>query len=140
MKLFAEIYERLRSALREAGIKHVDLWNHNVEFIEQETAWETPAVFVEFKPVFWNRLKEEIVRGDISVTLHIVTRWDGEADGAEEMWRTGDLVTAAVDGLSGESFNALRLAETQINHNHEELVETLETYSCKGSRTIGQAD
>lgn len=33
------------------AIEHVDLWNHNVEFIEQETAWERPAVFIEFQPI-----------------------------------------------------------------------------------------
>ena len=31
-----------------AEIKHIDLWNRNVEFIEQEEGWERPAVFVEF--------------------------------------------------------------------------------------------
>ena len=36
------------------AIEHVDLWNHNVEFIEQETAWERPAVFIEFQPIKWN--------------------------------------------------------------------------------------
>ena len=27
------------------AIRHVDLWNHNVEFLEQEDQWERPAVF-----------------------------------------------------------------------------------------------
>ena len=30
----------------ERAIKHIDLWNHNVEFIEQEEQWDRPAVFV----------------------------------------------------------------------------------------------
>ena len=37
----------------ERIIKHIDLWNHNVEFIEQEENWARPAVFVEFKPIKW---------------------------------------------------------------------------------------
>ena len=46
-----EIYQRIVEQLRTAlggEIKHIDLWNHNVEFIEQEQQWSRPAVFVEF--------------------------------------------------------------------------------------------
>ena len=39
--------------LSNRAIKHIDLWNQNVEFIEQESAWERPAVFVEIEPVQW---------------------------------------------------------------------------------------
>lgn len=140
MKLFAEIYECIKNALEEAGIKHVDLWNRNVEFIEQETAWETPAVFVEFHPVAWDRIKEEVVRGTIGVTLHIVTRWNDSESGMAEVWLAGNAVMRATDGLSGDSFGVLRLSETRINHNHEELVETLETYTCKGSQIMRHPD
>ena len=31
-------------------INHVDLWNRNVEFIEQETAWARPAVLNQYDP------------------------------------------------------------------------------------------
>ena len=37
-------------------INHIDLWNHNVEFIEQEENWSCPAVFVEFSPIEWNEI------------------------------------------------------------------------------------
>lgn len=42
-----EIYQRIVEQLRTAlggEIKHIDLWNHNVEFIEQEQQWSRPAV------------------------------------------------------------------------------------------------
>ena len=58
-----ELYNMLCKELKEVGgglIKHIDLWNHNVEFIEQEENWERPAVFVEFCPIRWNA----IVDGD----------------------------------------------------------------------------
>ena len=32
----------------ESVIKHVDLWNNNVEFIEEDEVWARPAVFIEF--------------------------------------------------------------------------------------------
>ena len=39
-----ELYNMLRERLKEVGggvIKHIDLWNHNVEFIEQEDGWQS---------------------------------------------------------------------------------------------------
>ena len=54
-----ELYQMLCDRLKEVGggaIKHIDLWNHNVEFIEQEESWARPAVFVEFRPIKWNAI------------------------------------------------------------------------------------
>ncbi len=135
MKELGEIYRAIVTALEGSGIKHVDLWNHNVEFIEQETAWETPAVFVEFRPIGWECLKETLYRGSVDVTLHIVTAWEGP-ESRETTWSTADEVASVIDGLHGDIFSGLRLVETQVNHNHEELVETLESYRCRVTRSI----
>lgn len=52
-----ELYRMLCRELKAIDlIKHIDLWNHNVEFIEQEENWERPAVFVEFCPIQWNAI------------------------------------------------------------------------------------
>ena len=52
-----ELYRMLCRELKAIDlIKHIDLWNHNVEFIEQEENWERPAVFVEFCPYSGMRL------------------------------------------------------------------------------------
>lgn len=41
----------------ERLIKYVDLWNHNVEFLDEEQPWARPAVFVEFTPIVWDVIK-----------------------------------------------------------------------------------
>ena len=52
--MISSIYEALARALEsiedDGGrlIRHVDLWNRNVEFIEDEQLWPRPAVFIEF--------------------------------------------------------------------------------------------
>lgn len=81
--------------LKEVGgglIKHIDLWNHNVEFIEQEENWERPAVFVEFCPIRWNAIVDGVeYRAEPEVKLHIVTDWAGAANEAvrsrKRRWR-----------------------------------------------------
>ena len=59
--MITELYDRLTEALLQVGgggvIKHVDLWNQNVAFIDEDEAWARPAVFVEFGPIAWDLYK-----------------------------------------------------------------------------------
>ena len=126
------MYEKLKERLlRDGVIKHVALWNHNVEFIEQETAWERPAVFVEFEPVEWRCVvpgKE--YHAEVRVRLHLVYAWSGDdASGFDLL----DKVHNSVANLEGESFSPLEPLEIRTNHNHEEIVEDIVTYSCQSA-------
>ena len=40
-------------------------------------------------------------------------------------------VHKALDGLSGENFNGLSLVETNTNHNHEEILESIDSYAVR---------
>ena len=138
-----EVYQMLCDRLKEVGggaIKHIDLWNHNVEFIEQEEQWERPAVFIEFQPIQWRQVK---TGSSISYTsrcrlsLHVVTDWHGSSS-ADSEFREKSLsyldlledIHASLRGLSGQSFNGLDLVESLTNHNHDELLESIEIYEC----------
>lgn len=56
--------------------KHCDLWNRQVEFLEQETPFQTPAVFVEFpEEIQWRTDGQHIQDADLTIRLHIVTPW-----------------------------------------------------------------
>ena len=116
-----ELYNMLCKELKEVGgglIKHIDLWNHNVEFIEQEENWERPAVFVEFCPIRWNAIVDGVeYRAEPEVKLHIVTDWP-------------ELIHERLSCMDGDTFMAFDLVESQTNHNHEEIVENIEVYSC----------
>ena len=39
-------------------------------------------------------------------------------------------------GLSGDKFVELDIQSSQTNHNHEQLVENIETYKCVARRLI----
>lgn len=142
-----EIYEMLCERLKHVGggvIKHIDLWNHNVEFIEQEENWARPAVFVEFCPIRW----EAVVPGyryksEPQVKLHVVTDWAGSSS-ADSQFRADALrvldlsqqIHEALCGMEGEQFMAFDLVETQTNHNHEDIVENIEIYECVAVRKL----
>lgn len=140
-----EIYKMLCERLGNIPeIKYIDLWNHNVEFIEQEDNWERPAVFVELCPINW----EATVAGmryvtEAKVNLHVVTDWLGSSaansDQREESLIVFDLlekIHTALADVDGEHFKEFDISNSTTNHNHEEILENIETYSYVGYREL----
>lgn len=134
-----ELYEKLCKELGAiAEIKHIDLWNHNVEFIEQEESWDRPAVFVEFCPIRWTAIVSGVeYRAEPQVKLHIVTDWKGSSSAgsvfreeALEVFDLPELIHGQLSCMEGETFTEFDLVESQTNHNHEDIVENVEVYSC----------
>ncbi len=126
-----------------AAIRHIDLWNRNVEFAEQEEPWERPAVFIEFAPVYWRRIKETMYRSEpFDVKLHIVTDWTGgmEPGQPEESCLKAFVlhqeIGAALEGLNGPWFDALELWASHTNHDHEDLLESIEVFRTRGYREV----
>lgn len=134
-----EYYERPDEAdmdddIYPRAIRHIGLWNHNVEFIEQEDAWARPAVFVEFGPIEWEPFKCGCYRGRGNVVIHTVTDWmEGRHDRA---FALSDAVVGALDGLCGAGFSGLTLLQTQTNHNHEDILENLDTFTVRYLREV----
>lgn len=143
-----EIYKMLCERLGNIQeIKYIDLWNHNVEFIEQEDNWERPAVFVELCPINW----EATVAGmryvtEAKVNLHVVTDWLGSSaansDQREESLTVFDLlekIHTALADVDGEHFREFDISNSTTNHNHEDILENIETYSYVGYRELDQS-
>ena len=100
-----------------------------MEFIEQEDSWARPAVFVEFGPITWQPYVGGGYRGEGCVRLHFVTDWlEG---GQEATWTFIAQIRTAIDSMEGDSFYGLRLTETITNHNHEDILESIEVFSVK---------
>ncbi len=130
-ELYNAIKEKLNTYVPE--VAHVDLWNHNVEFIEQEDNWERPAVFVEIATINWTPFQGKGLRGKGLVRLHIVTDWtEGGQDAAWDLCRK---IHSALEGLDGESFNGMTLVATDTNHNHEDILESIDSYEVRYLRT-----
>lgn len=130
-----ELFEAIKTAMAGTEVKHVDLWNHNVEFLEQEDAWPMPAVFVEFGAISWEPVSGLHLRGTGEVRLHLVTNWsDG---GYEAAFNLCSEMSVRACGLSGKCFDHLRLLRTETNHNHEDILENIDTYSVRYLRYGG---
>lgn len=136
--MIKEIYEAVVELLEgiDGGvIKHVDWWNQNVAFIEQDAPWERPAVFVEFLPIEWERLKGGY-HGKGGIRLHIVTDYgEGLVEGLEVVEK---VIAAMNSWRGGDNFHLNTWSSSQPNHDHEEIVENIETWSLRVARGDGQ--
>lgn len=148
--MITEIYDKITEALRSIGegcglIRHIDLWNQNVEFIDQDDPWDRPAVFVEFGPIYWEPYKGPVdgMKGRGEILLHIVTDWKGSAAAGSpareetlDDYELMNLVFGKMTALRGETFRNVTLARTMVNHNHQEILENIEVYSVIYERRL----
>ena len=142
--LYLSIIEKLKQLTDPDGnpvIRTFDLWNEQVEYIEQEEVFDTPAVFIEFRPVTWTSLGGGVQRAEVTIRLHIITHWDGSArDGSLyqqqslDRFDLLDRIDHHLFNFAGSNrrtdFNMFRRVGSGTNHNHEELVEDISDYTC----------
>lgn len=146
--LYLAIEDKLKTIQTPDGeqlFKHFDLWNQQVEFLEEETPFDTPAVFIEFGTFDWKTLPRRLQECEASIRIHVVTPWFANTpENTPEPYRSQALeyltlpsvivaalqnFTIAPDG-SLERANSWTRVKSEVNHNHERYVDSVETYSC----------
>ena len=141
-----EMYKLLvKELMKIEEIQHVDLWNHNVEFIEDETVWARPAVFVEFATILYTPIAHgsEYRVNDLIVRLHVVTDWKGaysvDTGFNEEALEVFDLcekIHKQLLTVKSDVFKELDRVESMTNHNHEDIIDNIEEYHCVGIKSL----
>jgi hypothetical protein len=139
-QLYLDIKNQLKTIENEKGeqlFKHFDLWNRQVEFIELETPFEVPAIFVEFLPISWQTIGNRVQQCELTVRLHIVTEWyAGTADysptelQALEFLDILDRLVAKMQNFNTTYMNGWMRTRSITNHNHERYVDNVEEYTC----------
>jgi hypothetical protein len=123
----------LLRGIEGAPVRHIDLWNSQLAFIEEEAPFARPAVFVEFMPIAWSYVGGYIYEADASVRLHVVSdvragRWD-EAVSAFDLL---DSLTAALSlaHSTDDGIGAMVHTMSETDSLFGELMHNVETYSC----------
>ncbi len=133
-----EIYQALKQQLllvtdQEDNhiIKHVALWNRQTEFLEKETPFDVPAVFIEFGKVLWKHQLQGVQDTVLPITLHIVTPYAPEGyDGSLFHLEICEYINKALHGFSvGWHTGAFLRVDTEPCHDHEQLLLTRESYA-----------
>ena len=127
------------------GIKFIDLLNEHLSEIKNTTAWPVPSVFIEFEQYDVRQLANHVCMADVPVRLHIITRTktytagheDKRIDDALDYFDLIDQVHAAMVTLAGDNFSTFMLTASATNHNHAELLESIERYVTRSQFTAG---
>jgi hypothetical protein len=111
-------------------VKYVDLWNSQVEFIQEEQAVYFPAVFIEFPTINWRMQGGAVYEAAATVNLHIVTdsrvgRWKDVI----EVFDLIDAITKRLHGQHTEGIDAVTRVSSQTDNRFGELMHNIETFS-----------
>ena len=140
LQIYKAICNRLTAQVPD--IKHIDLWNNNIAVLSGGAVWPRPAVFVEFETIEWRQQQNRARMADIAVRLHIVTdavsyngSTDPKQDSALAFLDLINKVNAAMQGLRGDNFAGFMLTTSATNHDHAELIESVERYITRAQDT-----
>lgn len=119
-----------------AGVKYVGLWNNQLQYIEGEQPFDTPAVFIEFEPTQWSELLHGVREAVVTVRLHVITdsrvgRWADIVD-VFDLHERIDAALHAVHRIEadGSVVDALTLAADATDHDFDELRDDTLDYRC----------
>lgn len=141
-QLYLDIVEQLKtitSADGEQLFQHFDLWNQQVAFLEEETPFLLPAIFIEFTPHTWQTLGNRKQCADLTIRLHIVTQWFSDTadntpgefkDKAVEYLDIIDKVVAKMQNFAPANSNEFTRTQSIPNHDHGRYVDSIEEYVC----------
>ena len=137
LKLYTDIVMAMRSEVPE--IKTFDLWNRQVEFLQEDTAFECPALFIEFGAIQWAQKYKETCRGLEGlgeVRLHLVTDWHAHEDGVTAMQLSEKMFQALLEMPGVADYQLGFPSHTLTNHDHEEVMESIEVIGARYWRDI----
>lgn len=99
---------------------------------------------MEFAPIQWTAIQPGVeYRAEPIVHLHVVTDWSGSvragSEFQEESLKVFDLleeIHKALTCLEGATFMEFDLVESRTSHNHEEIIENIESYRCVAIKSL----
>lgn len=119
----------------ESVIKHIERWNNQLQYAEQEQPFECPAVFIEFAPITWQPLQRGIREANVQITLHVVT--DSRVGCWSDTIKVFEFLDTIYTDLYGlhvtegkRTIDTMRLLQSLTDSEFDELEDNRETYTC----------
>lgn len=128
--------ERLQAIIESENkpnyaIKHIALWNRQVEFIAEESVFAMPAVFIEFGKISWRTQTSGLQDADLTIGLHVVTNAIPEGfDGDTFHLDLLDKINRCLYGFNTEQLGSLERTASIPCHDHEEILDNTEVFKC----------
>ena len=119
-----------------SGIKHVSLWNNQIERENIENAFLYPAIFIQFLP---SEYRDKGVVGkyqeyDMTVRLHIC--FESYKDEDTDILTLTDNVWSLVQGNQYGNFGKLLRRNEEQNFDHPNVQDYTQDYATLGNDTV----
>jgi hypothetical protein len=120
----------LLESMEDGQVQHIDIWNSQMEFIQGEQAFLTPAVFIEFQPVEWHLQGGRIYEAEVRINLHVIT--DSRAGNVIEVFDLLNAINKQLHCKHAENIDAVTHLSSTTDNRFSELMHNIETYSFHG--------
>lgn len=140
-QIFLDIQKKVLSVVdqnKEPIIKHFDLWNNQLKFLETENPFDSPAVFLDFHNISWHTLGCGVREGEFSFSLHFVTRFyentSSHSPCQDEQLDFLDIpekIAKVLDCSRIMNSSTMTLTSTSFDKNHYQYIESIDTYTCR---------
>jgi hypothetical protein len=118
------------SAMDGQPVKHFDLWNNQLEFIEEEPAFYAPAVFIEFAPISWQLQGGAVYEAEVTINLHIITSSVvGKWSVALEALALIEAIGRQLHGKHFDGIDAITRTASNTDGRFGELMHNIESFS-----------
>nr|DAJ37833.1 MAG TPA: hypothetical protein [Caudoviricetes sp.] len=136
-----QIYLKVCQQLEQVPeIRLVGFWNEQLAMVQQTRPFVLPAVFLEFEPYEIRQLSMHAQEADITLRLHILTRAMDFVDNRDKRMAVAlqyfdliDDVNKAMATLRGDGFSTFMHTQSATNHNHAEIIESIECWQCRAT-------
>ncbi|MFR9545336.1 MAG: hypothetical protein SNJ29_07135 [Rikenellaceae bacterium] len=113
------------------AIKHIRLWNRQVEYIEGEIPFQLPAIFIEFGEMVWQHKCGGTQFAPVQITLHVLSSaviegYPGDTFHLDLL----DSINICLHGMQSSSIGSLARVSSQPCHDHEEILDNIEVFEA----------
>ncbi len=136
------IFQTIQSALlgivdadNRPVIQHIDRFNNQLQYAEEEQPFCSPAVLIQFRHIEWRPLGKGVREAEVEVALHIITDSRvGSWSDTMTVFSFLDTINARLHGLhaveSKRTMDSLTLTASDTDSEFDELEDNVETYVC----------
>lgn len=111
------------------AVKHFDLWNRQVEFMEEEDIFDFPAVFIELGKIKWRHQADGTQDAQLIIGLHVLSRWQPKWYGrSQEYLDLLDKINMCLHGFQGDCFSSMSRVESIPCHDYGEVMDNTEVF------------
>lgn len=121
-------------------IVHFGLWNQYSDSVEDDVPFGRPALFIEFGDIEWGQYTKEVggmqSRGEGTIRLHLLTDWQDDDDYIQPFQIGESLNKAFMEMPSTTRYSVFYPSLTLTNHNHTDIMESVDEYRVRYYRQI----